>query len=35
MIDLIFVKDGVYYFVDYKIDVFNCCCGMIDEEIGI
>lgn len=34
MIDLIFVKDGLYYFVDYKTDVFNRRRGMTDDEIG-
>jgi ATP-dependent helicase/nuclease subunit A len=34
MIDLIFVKDGLYYFVDYKTDAFNRRRGMSDEEIG-
>lgn len=34
MIDLIFVKDGVHYFVDYKTDAFNRRRGMTDEEIG-
>lgn len=34
MIDLIFVKDGTYYFVDYKTDAFNKRRGMSDEEIG-
>lgn len=34
MIDLIFVKDGLYYFVDYKTDAFNRRRGMTDEEIG-
>ncbi|UDI78731.1 helicase-exonuclease AddAB subunit AddA [Staphylococcus taiwanensis] len=35
MIDLIFLKDGQYYFVDYKTDAFNRRRGMTDEEIGI
>ena len=34
MIDLIFAKDGLYYFVDYKTDAFNRRRGMSDEEIG-
>lgn len=34
MIDLIFLKDGQYYFVDYKTDAFNKRRGMTDEEIG-
>ncbi|WP_278926415.1 helicase-exonuclease AddAB subunit AddA [Staphylococcus auricularis] len=34
MIDLIFVEDGKYNFVDYKTDVFNRRKGMTDEEIG-
>ncbi|MCG9854616.1 helicase-exonuclease AddAB subunit AddA [Staphylococcus argenteus] len=34
MIDLIFVKNGVHYFVDYKTDAFNRRRGMTDEEIG-
>lgn len=34
MIDLIFVKNGLYYFVDYKTDAFNRRRGMTDEEIG-
>lgn len=34
MIDLIFQKDGKYYFVDYKTDAFNRRKGMTDEEIG-
>ncbi|WP_436861089.1 helicase-exonuclease AddAB subunit AddA [Staphylococcus caeli] len=34
MIDLIFVKDGQYYFVDYKTDAFNRRRSMSDEEIG-
>ncbi|MBO1199498.1 helicase-exonuclease AddAB subunit AddA [Staphylococcus simiae] len=34
MIDLIFVKDGHYYFVDYKTDAFNRRRGMTDEELG-
>lgn len=34
MIDLIFVKNGVHYFVDYKTDAFNRRLGMTDEEIG-
>lgn len=35
MIDLIFLKDGQYYFVDYKTDAFNKRRGMTDEEVGI
>ncbi|MCE4985317.1 helicase-exonuclease AddAB subunit AddA [Staphylococcus arlettae] len=34
MIDLIFVKDNQYYFVDYKTDAFNRRRGMTDQEIG-
>ncbi|MBI5975298.1 helicase-exonuclease AddAB subunit AddA [Staphylococcus canis] len=34
MIDLVFVKDDRYYFVDYKTDVFVRRKGMTDEEIG-
>ncbi|MGO2789316.1 MAG: helicase-exonuclease AddAB subunit AddA, partial [Staphylococcus saprophyticus] len=34
MIDLIFVKEGQYYFVDYKTDAFNRRRNMSDEEIG-
>ena len=34
MIDLIFEKDGQYYFVDYKTDAFNRRRNMSDEEIG-
>ncbi|WP_251943218.1 helicase-exonuclease AddAB subunit AddA [Staphylococcus sp. Marseille-Q5304] len=34
MIDLIFVSDGEYYFVDYKTDAFNRRRSMTDEEIG-
>ncbi|SCS54345.1 ATP-dependent nuclease subunit A [Staphylococcus caeli] len=34
MIDLIFVKDGQYYFVDYKTDAFNRRRSMSDDEIG-
>ncbi|MEJ7219627.1 helicase-exonuclease AddAB subunit AddA [Staphylococcus gallinarum] len=34
MIDLIFEKDGQYYFVDYKTDAFNRRRSMSDEEIG-
>ena len=34
-IDLIFLKDGQYYFVDYKTDAFNKRRGMTDEEVGI
>ncbi|MEP9851444.1 helicase-exonuclease AddAB subunit AddA [Staphylococcus aureus] len=34
MIDIIFVKDGQYYFVDYKTDAFNRRRDMTDEEIG-
>ena len=34
MIDLIFVKEGQYYFVDYKTDAFNRRRNMTDEEIG-
>ena len=34
MIDLIFVKDGNYYFVDYKTDAFNRRRGMTDEQLG-
>ncbi|PHK49874.1 helicase-exonuclease AddAB subunit AddA [Staphylococcus edaphicus] len=34
MIDLIFVKDGQYYFVDYKTDAFNRRRNMSDEAIG-
>ena len=34
MIDLIFQKDGAYYFVDYKTDAFNRRKGMTDDEIG-
>ena len=34
MIDLIFIKDNQYYFVDYKTDAFNRRKGMSDEEIG-
>ncbi|UMT77490.1 helicase-exonuclease AddAB subunit AddA [Staphylococcus roterodami] len=34
MIDLIFVKNGLYFFVDYKTDAFNRRRGMTDEEIG-
>lgn len=30
----IFLKDGFYYFVDYKTDAFNRRRGMSDEEIG-
>ena len=32
MIDLIFLKDDQYYFVDYKTDAFNKRRGMTDEE---
>ena len=35
MIDLIFLKDDQYYFVDYKTDAFNKRRGMTDEEVGI
>ncbi|SIJ99937.1 ATP-dependent helicase/nuclease subunit A [Mycobacteroides abscessus subsp. abscessus] len=35
MVDLIFLKDGQYYFVDYKTDAFNKRRGMTDEEVGI
>ena len=34
MIDLIYIKDGCYYFLDYKTDAFNRRKGMTDEEIG-
>lgn len=34
MIDLIFVKDGTYYFVDYKTDAFNRRRGITDEQLG-
>lgn len=34
MIDLVFVKDGTYHFVDYKTDVFIRRKGMTDDEIG-
>ncbi|MGW7888054.1 helicase-exonuclease AddAB subunit AddA [Staphylococcus xylosus] len=34
MIDLIFEKDGQYYFVDYKTDAFNRRRNMSDEAIG-
>ncbi|MGJ5701948.1 helicase-exonuclease AddAB subunit AddA [Staphylococcus equorum] len=34
MIDLIFLKDDQYYFVDYKTDAFNRRRNMSDEEIG-
>ena len=34
MIDLIYVKDKEYYFVDYKTDAFNRRRGLTDEEIG-
>ncbi|WAE41168.1 helicase-exonuclease AddAB subunit AddA [Staphylococcus pasteuri] len=34
MIDLIYVKDKQYYFVDYKTDAFNRRKGLTDEEIG-
>ena len=34
MIDLIFEKEGQYYFVDYKTDAFNRRRSMSDEEIG-
>ena len=34
MIDLIFQKDGKYYFVDYKTDAFNRRKGITDDEIG-
>lgn len=34
MVDLIFVKDGCYYFVDYKTDSFRRRRGMTDEELG-
>ncbi|MCU5745970.1 helicase-exonuclease AddAB subunit AddA [Staphylococcus sp. SQ8-PEA] len=34
MIDLIYQKDGCYYFVDYKTDAFVRRKGMTDEEIG-
>ncbi|CVY69732.1 MULTISPECIES: helicase-exonuclease AddAB subunit AddA [Staphylococcus] len=35
MIDLIFIKDNQYYFVDYKTDAFNRRRGLTDQEIGI
>lgn len=34
MIDVVFVKDEQYYFVDYKTDAFIRRRGMTDEEIG-
>ncbi|MGW9985349.1 helicase-exonuclease AddAB subunit AddA [Staphylococcus cohnii] len=34
MIDLIFIKDDQYYFVDYKTDAFNRRLHMSDEEVG-
>ena len=34
MIDLVFVENGTYYFVDYKTDAFHRRRGMTDEEIG-
>ncbi|BGE82905.1 helicase-exonuclease AddAB subunit AddA [Staphylococcus petrasii] len=34
MIDLIYLKDGQYYFVDYKTDAFNKRRGMTEAEIG-
>ena len=34
MIDLIYVSEGQYYFVDYKTDAFNRRKGLTDEEIG-
>ena len=34
MIDLIFIKDQQYYFVDYKTDAFNRRLHMSDEEVG-
>lgn len=35
MIDLIFLEDNQYYFVDYKTDAFNRRRGLTDEEIGV
>lgn len=34
MIDLIYRKDGEYFFVDYKTDAFNRRRGISDEELG-
>lgn len=34
MIDLIFIKNHQYYFVDYKTDAFNRRLSMSDDEVG-
>ena len=34
MIDVVYVKEGTYYFVDYKTDAFVKRRGMTDDEIG-
>lgn len=34
MIDVVFVKNGKYYFVDYKTDAFVRRRGMSDEAVG-
>ncbi|SUK16736.1 exonuclease RexA [Staphylococcus agnetis] len=34
MIDVVFVKDGKHYFVDYKTDAFVRRRGMTEEQVG-